>query len=387
MEVAVDDLSANLRRPIEFWQKRLAPSAPVSPVRLLPGPVPIAKSVERAFAEPPIYHREVEFHELFRQVRSQLSQMVAAAHTAIFVGGGTLANDIVAATLAAMPGAQSGLVLVNGEFGQRLVRHAHRSGLSPRVLSWPWGQAWQLDEVARAMDRLPPSGWVWGVHQETSTGVLNDLPGLMRLARARGLRVCVDCISSVGAVPLDLSQAHLATGSSGKALGSYAGLAFVFADPAKLATANVDRIPSSLDLRSALVNAGPLSTIPSPLVKALAAALAPYSTPELAQQRYGHYADLGALVRQRLSAAGLEPLAPESCASPVITTFEPPNGATSAEFVARCSGWGFEIAGHSDYLTQRNLVQIATMGNVSRKDCLRFFDHLACDQPIAGTAS
>ncbi len=189
MAVAVDDLAENLRRPMASWRKRLAESGHATRVRLLPGPVPTTRAVQAALAEPPIYHRDVEFQRLFGRVRGQLAQLVGAKNAAIFVGSGTLANDVVAATLAAMPGAENGLVLVNGEFGERLVRHARGFGLSPRVLAWAWGQAWQLDEVGRALDRLPPSGWVWGAHQESSTGVLNDLPGLVRLARPRGLRV------------------------------------------------------------------------------------------------------------------------------------------------------------------------------------------------------
>ena len=67
--------------------------------------------------------------------------------------------------------------------------------------------------------------WVWGVHQESSTGVLNDLPGLVEVARRRQARVCMDCISSLGAVPIDLSGVYLASGASGKSLGAYAGVA------------------------------------------------------------------------------------------------------------------------------------------------------------------
>ena len=52
---------------------------------------------------------------------------------------------------------------------------------------------------------IRPGGWVWGVHHETSTGVLNDLSGLTKLAKKRGTRVCADCVSSIGTVDVDLS--------------------------------------------------------------------------------------------------------------------------------------------------------------------------------------
>ena len=78
------------------------------------------------------------------------------------------------------------MLLSNGEFGDRLARQAVRFGLAPRVLRWPWGKAWDLEQVGEALAHEPPGSWVWGVHQESSTGVLNDLPGLVRVARRRG---------------------------------------------------------------------------------------------------------------------------------------------------------------------------------------------------------
>lgn len=39
--------------------------------------------------------------------------------------------------------------------------------------------------------------WIWAVHLETSTGMLNDVPGLARLAREAGVQLCLDCVSSL----------------------------------------------------------------------------------------------------------------------------------------------------------------------------------------------
>jgi aspartate aminotransferase-like enzyme len=345
-------------------------------VNLLPGPVTTAPAVHQAFHQPPIYHRGPEFVALFRKVRRTLGDLVGGRDVALFNGSGTLANEAVAATLAADPRGGRGILLVNGEFGQRLAQQATRFGLVPRVLTWPWGQPWNLDEVDAALALEPADSWIWGVHLESSTGIANDLPGLVRLARSRGIRVCVDCISSLGALPLHLQEVYLATGATGKSLGSFAGLAIVFADAAQLAHLDRSRIPSYLDIPAALASEGPRYTFPSPTVLALDAALAEYDTPEKAASRYEHYAALGRYVRSQLRRLGLEPLAADPWACPVVTTFAPPGGETSEEFVARCRAWGFAIGGQSHYLAQRRLVQIATMGAVRREDCTSLFDHL-----------
>ncbi|HZU34361.1 MAG TPA: aminotransferase class V-fold PLP-dependent enzyme, partial [Gemmataceae bacterium] len=235
-------------------------------VCLLPGPVTTSAAVRDAFHRPPIYHRGDEFITLFQRVRATLAGIVHCRDVGLLNGSGTLGNECVAATLAATNNAGRGALLVNGEFGTRLARQARRFGLNPQLLTWPWGQPWDLDEVEAALAAEPPGSWVWGVHQESSTGVLNDLPGLVRLARERDVRVCVDCISSLGAVPIDLDGVFLATGATGKSLGSYAGISIVFADAAELRRINTDRVPSYFDLAAHLSTEGPRFTFPSPLL-------------------------------------------------------------------------------------------------------------------------
>src|SRR5262249_14246834 len=178
----------------------------------------------------------------------------------------------------------------------------------------------------------------------------NDLSGLVALARRRGIRVCVDCISSLGAVPLDLGAVYLATAASGKSLGAFAGAAIVFADARHFSDLDTSRVPSYLDLPAALACTGTRYTFPSPTLLALDAALANYVSPEKARARYELYATLGVYVREQLRRLGLEPLAAESCAAPVVTTFAPPEGESSEAFVARCHSWGYELGGQSGYL-------------------------------------
>lgn len=378
MVLTIGQLPERALRVKHLWEshmRRIAPSR-ATPVCLLPGPVTIAPAVSHAFHQPPIYHRGPEFISLFQKVRRALGELVGSRDAALFNGSGTLANEAVAAALAAAPQPGRGILLVNGEFGQRLARQATRFSLRPRILEWPWGQPWDLDEVETALADEPSGSWIWGVHLESSTGVLNDVSGLIQLANARKVRVCVDCISSLGAVPLDLKNVYLATGATGKSLGSYAGVAIVFADAAQLLGLDMGNVPSYFDIPAVLASEGPRFTFPSPSLMALDAALTAYAGNK-AQARFDHYQRLGAYVRHQLRKAGLEPLAAEEVACPVVTTFAPPAGESSEEFVDRCRSWGFVIGGQSGYLAQRRLVQIATMGAVRREDCTPLFEHLA----------
>lgn len=378
MMATLDRVEMQMQRTMKLWRRRIEREVAktVEPLALIPGPVPLATDVRAAFNEPPIYHRGPEFVALFEEVRSTLCQLANAPAVAMTVGSGTLANEIIASTIAAGPHASAGLMLVNGEFGTRIVKQVERFGLKPRVLEWSWGSAWDLDQVALAIREMPKGGWVWGVHQESSTGVINDLPSLVRIAKPRGVRVCADCVSSLGALPVDLKDLYLASAATGKALSSYAGLALVFADPAQLAHLDTSRIPSYYDLPVTLSTVGPRYTVPSPLLRALAVALEVYSTPEKAKARFEHYAALGRFVRKRLTEIGLPPMAPENCASPVITSFYPPGQESSCDFVSRCLTWAYLIGGQSGYLADQRVVQIANMGAIRQEDLEGLFHNL-----------
>src|SRR5207248_10042603 len=139
----------------------------------------------------------------------------------------------------------------------------------------------------------------------------------------------LDCISSLGAVPLDLREVFLASGATGKSLGAYAGAALIFADAEALRPLDRSGVPSYFDIAAALASDGPCYTFPSPTLFALEAALQEYATPQRAAATYRRYAEVGAFVRQQLRVLGLEPLAQETWSCPVVTTFTPPQEETS----------------------------------------------------------
>lgn len=325
----------------------------------LPGPVEIAPAVRRAFAARPISHRSAPFHATLDGVKGRLREMTGAAHVEILVGSGTLANDVVAAQLSRLPG--RGLVLSNGEFGRRLEDHARRHRLRFELHSAPWGEGFGLAGVERDLDAEPTPAWLWLAHCETSTGVLNDLPALARLCAARGVRLCADCISSLGAVPLDLSGLHLATGVSGKALRSLPGLALVFHDhevaPAPAA------LPRYLDLGLYAATGSVPFTHSSNLVAALGAAL----EAARAEPPFPALRETATWLRGRLAEIGLPPLAPEGIATPAVFTLPFAEGG-SREVGDRLGEAGFLVSYESDYLLERGWIQICTLGGATPRD-------------------
>ncbi len=373
MVAHVDRLPGRIEADAARLARRLADGRRTS---FTPGHACNGHDVRTAAARPWVDHRGPEFLQAFEDVRARLAELVGGADVALFTGSGTLANDVVACTLAADRRLQRGLVLVNGEFGRRLAAQAARAGLAAQVLAWDWGRPWDIAAVARALDAAPRPDWVWAVQLESSTGMLNDVPALLELARARGVRACLDAVSGVGAVPLDLSGVHLASGVANKALGGVAGLSCVFAARGALEGVDGGRVPSTLDLREALATRGPRFTMAGGPLFALRAALSRYGGPAARRTRYSGYLELGRLVRARLAGLRLPPLVDGARAAPTITTFAPPP-ERRASLLAAADAAGFTLGGGSGYLRERGWLQVATMGEVSRADVERLFEALA----------
>ena len=326
----------------------LPPSSEIG-INLLPGPVELAPAVREALSRPLQSHRGAAFLEMHARVIERLKTLVRAHNIALLMGTGTLANEAVAAHLAAW--GAPGLVLSNGEFGDRLIDHATRHQLDHQVIQVPWGEPFDLQEVAAQARAIQPA-WIWAVHGETSTGVLNDLPALLELANEHGARLCLDAVSTIGAVPVDLSGVLMASGVSGKALGSAAGLAFVAYDALPPAARP---LPRALDLAYNQAKGGVPFTSSSLLVAALDAALA-----EATPARMERLLAQGDLVRDRLRQLGFPLVAPDSASLPTVQTVELGNVAEAVG--RRLEALGVFTSHRSGYLRERGWLQLCTMG-------------------------
>lgn len=333
---------------------RDADSAVETPVNCLPGPVAMREAVHAAFRSAPTSHRSHEFQACYDATVERLLSLTRAKCATMLLGSGTLANDVVAAALVSI-GAH-GVVATNGEFGERLVDHARRAGLRVTVAASAWGNALDCDAIDRAL-ASSKAAWLWVTHCETSSGVLNDIGRLRAIAAARGAALAVDAISSVGAVPVDLTGVQLASAVSGKALGAYPGLAVVFHDGAPIRRTDV---PRYLDLAFAHEQHGVPFTHSSNLVCALHAAVDRTDW----RARFARIAQVSAQMRAALADHGLEVLTRSDHASPAVLTV-PLRGVSSRRVGDMLRAGGVLVSYESAYLLSRNWIQLCLMGEFS----------------------
>lgn len=191
----------------------------------MPGPVNLHPDVMETFSTTFLSHRSEKFYSDVERLRERLCKFVNAEQVAFLVGSGSLANETVAQYLKQLNG--KGLILVGGEFGKRLSEQATHTGLAHEVMRFIPGQAFDYDLIEARVTNEQPA-FIWTVHCETSTGVLHDLSRLKKIAHKSGAKLAVDCISTIANVDVDLSGVYLASGTSGKGLASFAGIAMVF---------------------------------------------------------------------------------------------------------------------------------------------------------------
>jgi aspartate aminotransferase-like enzyme/GNAT superfamily N-acetyltransferase len=322
---------------------------------LMPGPVATRPAVGAALAQGPLSHRCAEFADLMHSVRARLRPLCHAEDVVLMPGTGTLANDAVAAQLAAQFAGQSrpGLVLSNGEFGERLVDHARRWSLPFEVHRADWGQGFEPAALRAVFARCEPA-WLWMVACETSTGVHNPLALPRELCGAHGADLCVDAVSAIGLMDIDLRGARFVSAVSGKALGAYPGLAIV-AHNHHLVPAG--QVPRYLDLAAYRDADGVPYTQSSNLLAALNEALT-VQWP----QRWQRVQAADQQLRHPLRHLGFAIVADDAVAMPGVISLALPPHLCAARVAQSMARSGYLLAHRSDYLAQRNWLQICLMG-------------------------
>lgn len=347
-----------------------------SGANFLPGPVGISDAVQRAMQRGATSHRADAFHARYRDVQERLCALANARHVTMLLGSGTLANDVVAAQISLLDA--PGVIVSNGEFGERLIDHATRMRIPHTVVRAPWGDALDYTAAARAMQQTGAS-WLWAVHSETSTGVMNDLNALAELARSHHAKLALDVISSLGTVPLSLRDVWMASAVSGKALAAFPGVAIVFHD-GTVGTPST-RIPRYLDLGFAVAQQGVPFTQSSNLLDALGASLAEIAWPA----RFRRLALDGTWLRRAMESRGWRVLADASHASPAVHTLIPPAGVSAHALGEQLRDAGWLVSFESGYLRERNWLQVCLMGHYA-PEALRAFP-IALDRVAAAALS
>jgi aspartate aminotransferase-like enzyme len=172
----------------------------------VPGPTWVRPEILNEMTRPMIGHRSPEFRELFSRLTTNLKPLFGTTQdTLIATCGGTAILE--AALINCVP--RRLLVTTCGAFSERWFAIAESLGLEVDQLNAGWGSAVDPDALADHLtSRRAHYDAVTITHNETSTGVTNDLAALARAVREHSpdTLVLVDAVSSLGGIPVQFDE-------------------------------------------------------------------------------------------------------------------------------------------------------------------------------------
>ena len=171
----------------------------------IPGPTPVPTEVLAELARPMIDHRGPEFAAMLRRVTARMQYVFQTSSPVLtFPASGTGGQECAIVNLFS-PGEHVVAISI-GHFGNRFAHIAEHYGLQVSRITFPWGEVADPSIVEARLSELAPYRGVLLTHNETSTGVTNDIQTLSAVIRQHhpDALIVVDAVSSLGCIPLEM---------------------------------------------------------------------------------------------------------------------------------------------------------------------------------------
>ena len=173
----------------------------------IPGPTPCPVDVLQAMTKQMINHRGPEFVQILNGVTAKLKQLFQTKGD-VFVLTGSGTGGLEAAIVNTLSPGDKVLSVSIGVFGERFAAIAEQFGAEVIPLRFEWGRAADVDAIRQALKAEPKIKAVLVTHNETSTGVTNDLASINSAVKEFDKLLLVDAISSLGSINLPVDDWH-----------------------------------------------------------------------------------------------------------------------------------------------------------------------------------
>lgn len=340
----------------------------------VPGPTPLPEEVRSAQGKPMINHRGPEFAALLRDITDRLGRLVGSSgEILVLTGSGTGALE--AAVVNTLSPGDRVLVVTMGAFGDRFAAIAETYGADVTRLRVPWGEAADPQAVADALASADdPYRAVLLTHNETSTGVANDVQALARVIHSApgDPLVVVDGISGLGAMPFHADDwgIDLVVSGSQKAWMASPGIAMAVLGERARAASETARMPRFYwDFREARRWAADGQTPWTPAVSVLYGLLVGLERLEAEgrEATWARHAAVAAATQAGLEAIGLELVAAPRARSTTVTAAWLAAGLDWKRASAEMQAQGLVLAGGQGALKGR-ILRVGHMGDVTLAD-------------------
>ncbi|MBK6421757.1 MAG: alanine--glyoxylate aminotransferase family protein [Gemmatimonadetes bacterium] len=346
------------------------PAAPPTFGRFfLPGPTEVRPEILAAQARPMIGHRGKGMEQLIAQMMPGL-QRIFRTQRPVYISSSS-ATGLMEASIRNCGGRRV-LSLVNGAFSERFYKIALANGVEATPLEVPLGEVHRPEQLRAALAAGRYDA-ITVVHSETSTGALNPIADLARVAHEAGdVLLLVDSVTGVAGARVETDAWDLdfvLTGSQ-KALALPPGLALGVAHPRA-----VDRARKAshrgiyfdlVEFESFILKHQTPNTPALSLMYALAAQVARIEA-ETIEARWARHAAMAErtwawAAEMHGRGVDMRVLAPEGFRSPTVTCLTVPAGKTGSAVNEAMKARGYTISAGYGALKDQT-IRIGHMGD------------------------
>ncbi|MBK3494845.1 2-aminoethylphosphonate--pyruvate transaminase [Viridibacillus sp. YIM B01967] len=374
---------------LDFARKNIFPRLQLlnTPIKrnilLNPGPATTSNSVKYAQIQSDICPREQDFGEIMRFITEQLTGIVGDQNehtTTLFPGSGTAA---VEAILTSVFGENDHLLIVhNGAYGKRMKEICDTYNINYTMYNSAYISPLDYEDLEQFITNQQSITHLAIVHNETTTGLLNNLDTVGTLCRKHSLVFIVDAMSSYAAIPIDMKKQNISflAASSNKNIQGMAGVGFVIAENNHLnALANVKAKSYYLDLFSQYIYFKKTNQVrftpPVQTMYALKQAIIEVNL-ETIENRYQRYTASWEVLIEGLKQLGLKWIIPLEHQSKIITAiYEPEHPNYDFDTMHdTLLNKGFTI--YPGKVGNLNTFRIANIGEINKNDIEHFINAL-----------
>ena len=332
---------------------------------LTPGPLTTTDSVK----EEMLFDHctwDDDYKEITQRIRRgllQLGQVEEPEYTAVLMqGSGSFGVESVLTSI--IKREDKVLIAANGAYGLRMVDICRHAGLNYVVYKEANNKQPNAEKIAELLKKDPMISHIAMVHSETTSGILNDIEAVGRVAAAEGKTFIVDAMSSFGGVEIPMKEWKIdfLISSANKCIQGVPGFSFIIANREKLIESEGTARSLALDLYDQWKgmeegNGKWRFTSPTHVVLAFAKAMEELEAEGGILARHARYEQNQKLLAERLGALGFQPYLDPAVQGPIITTFCYPEGSS------------FSFQQMYDYIKERGYVLYP--GKVMEADTFR----------------
>ncbi|MDD2420982.1 MAG: alanine--glyoxylate aminotransferase family protein [Heliobacteriaceae bacterium] len=343
---------------------------------MLPGPTPVPPRVLRTLSQPLINHRGPQFKELLEEVTAGVKRIYQTKNDVfIFPSSGT--GGLEAAVVNFLSPGDKVLALSIGAFGDRFAKIAQIYGCAVDKVEFAWGTAVDPALVAAKLtaDQGREYKAILVTHNETSTGVVNDIQAVSAARGDHPALIMVDAVSGLGVMDLktDAWGLDVVVTAAQKAFMIPPGLSFVAVSPRAweaFATATLPKFYWDLGQAKEYYAIGQTLVTPAlPQINALRETLKIFAAKSL-DQLFARQAYLRDITRAGVKGLGLKLLVPEEIASATVTAVCVPEGINIKQLMQKLrEEYNVVLAGGQQKLAAK-IFRIGHLGYIQHLDIL-----------------